>query len=940
LFRSFVPTQRASACVALAVLALPGAAQERAERGSPSLRPRWRPQKSEEVILTAGHDPGRIVLKLEDGAGARAAEGALVGEPGAAELAPVRQRVAALGAWTEPLFPFPAGELDELRRAGEARSGEELFDLTQFFRLSLPPGADPVAAVRALRALELVEDAYIATRPPPLPGDYSPTTPGYDDCNASSDCQGYLDPAPGGLDVAWARGQLGGRGEGLQVGDVEYAWNLKGLFGETASHEDILGVGKKAAVGDASGWSDPGGGMDHGTACAGILVADEDAFGITGLAPAARLRVRGALDSGGLNIAAAIVAAARALAPGDVLLVEMQNFGPNYDPGYNGNAQFGMVPVEYYLAEYAAIRLATARCIQVVEAAGNGEQDLDDTSPPYGHSTYPSRFDPRVRHSGAVLVGAGTAAAPHLRMWFSNHGERIGAYAWGEQVVTLGYGDLFAGDPNAPDADQYYTETFAGTSSASAIVAGAAAILGSAHAQLHQASWPPRAFETFLRSSGTDTSQLYQEEIGRQPDLLDQLEIAGMGPRPALVFTDEGSGFYVLDSIAALGDVDQDGTPDYAVGSSQAAGGYGRVIVYSGLTGAALRVLQGEAVGDRFGISVAGAGDADGDGVPDLAVGAFWNDAGGNDAGRAYVFSGADGSPLYTFTGATGNALGFAVDGAGDVDLDGYGDVVVGAIGYAGGTGRATVFSGFDGSVLHTFTGSASPGNFGQAVAGAGDVDGDGHADVIVGAPWTGGGMQIGEATVFSGATGSALFQWSGGSNFGGFGFAVDGAGDVDADGFDDLIVGQPYWDPCCGDNGAVHVYSGKSGQELFAGQLFGSFNANFGFSVAGAGDVNADGHADFLVGAPLDGYPSARGRVELRDGQTGAVLASYAGQPLASALGYDVAGAGDLDGDGRDDVFAGAQWWSPLANGAGRGYVFVSANPRACSLPRPAGFQ
>ena len=163
------------------------------------------------------------------------------------------------------------------------------------------------------------------------------------------------------------------------------------------------------------------------------------------------------------------------------------------------------------------------------------------------------------------------------------------------------------------------------------------------------------------------------------------------------------------------------------------------------------------------------SGDVNGDGVPDFIVGAYRDDpvGGGTDAGSAYVFSGADGNLLYQVTGDTaGDLFGYSVSIAGDVNGDGRADFIVGAyrddpIGGGTDAGSAYVFSGPDGSLLYQLTGDTAGDHFGYSVSGAGDVNGDGRADFIVGAIGDnpGGLTNAGSAYVFSGADGSLLYQ-------------------------------------------------------------------------------------------------------------------------------------------------------------------------------------
>ena len=197
--------------------------------------------------------------------------------------------------------------------------------------------------------------------------------------------------------------------------------------------------------------------------------------------------------------------------------------------------------------------------------------------------------------------------------------------------------------------------------------------------------------------------------------------------------------------------------------------------------------------GDWLGAAVDGAGDVNGDGFADLVVGSPFDATAGSGAGSVRVFSGADGTELFRLDGLgsppvagsdviPGERLGFAVAGAGDVDGDGYDDVIAGGPGreLAGmPAGAAYVLSGSDGSVLHSWLGSSTGAEFGVAVAAVGDVNGDGNADVAVGAPGENG---FGSVRIYSGADGSTLHFALGGSVGAEFGASVTGVGDVNSD--------------------------------------------------------------------------------------------------------------------------------------------------------------
>jgi hypothetical protein len=267
--------------------------------------------------------------------------------------------------------------------------------------------------------------------------------------------------------------------------------------------------------------------------------------------------------------------------------------------------------------------------------------------------------------------------------------------------------------------------------------------------------------------------------------------------------------------------------------------------------------FNGDLAGDEFGRAVCGAGDVNNDGFDDLIVGAPLDDNNGASSGSARVFSGANGTILYTFNGdSAGDQLGYSVSGAGDVNNDGFDDVIVGAFdddNNGSGSGSARVYSGATGAILYTFNGDSAGDRFGWSASGAGDVNNDGRADLIVGAlNDDNNGSNSGAARVFSGATGAILYTFNGDSAFDNFGSSVSGAGDVNNDGFDDLIVGANRDDNNGSDSGSARVFSGANGAILsvFNGD---SEDDEFGISVSSAGDVNNDGFADLIVGAPFD---------------------------------------------------------------------------------------
>jgi len=323
--------------------------------------------------------------------------------------------------------------------------------------------------------------------------------------------QGYVGPAPEGIDApaAWRRGV---RGQGVWFADVEGGWNAK--------HEDLPGARITHVAGREI--NDPTW-RRHGTAVLGEVVGRDNGKGVVGLAPDVERVVTSSI--GGQQVADALDAAAEALRPGDVLLIELQATGPR--------GRF--LPVEFWDDNYDAIQAATRRGIVVIEAAGNGAEDLD-------HKAYKGKLSRGTRDSGAIMVGAGAPPRDgykdRARLDFSNYGSRVDVQGWGRKVATLDYGDLQSCDH--PDdrrySDRHYTNEFSGTSSASPIVAGAAVLLESWSKQTRNTSLAPEVVRDLLRRTGTPqaegiggSSLSAQQNIGPRPDLARALDVLDRG---------------------------------------------------------------------------------------------------------------------------------------------------------------------------------------------------------------------------------------------------------------------------------------------------------------------------------------------------------------------------------------------------------------------------
>ncbi|WP_354644530.1 S8 family peptidase [Kitasatospora camelliae] len=424
-----------------------------------------------------------------------------------------------------PAAPGPAGTRGTVGGPGVRQSEEAAARMARYYHVDAPEGRLEALA-EELRALDVIDSAYVkpaaelaeAVRHPstrtviePI-NDMAPTGP--DAPPATPDFtvrQTYLDAAPAGVDARYAWTRPGGRGSGVRVIDCEWGWRF--------THEDLLQ--NQGGVVAGTGGAD----TNHGTAVLGEISGDANSFGITGIAADAVISA----SSFSEPTATAIHAAADRLGPGDIILLEIHRPGPNS----GGGGQQGFIAVEWWPDDYEAIRYAVNKGIVVVEAAGNGAEDLDDASydtPQAGFPTWwHNPFRRRELDSGAVLVGAGAPppgthgtsvwGPDRSRLDFSNFGSCVDTQGWGREVTTTGYGDLQAGS----NPDFWYTDTFSGTSSASPMVVGVlACVQGVLRAEGRTALSPARARE-LLRTTGSPQQDApgrpATQRIGNRPDL-------------------------------------------------------------------------------------------------------------------------------------------------------------------------------------------------------------------------------------------------------------------------------------------------------------------------------------------------------------------------------------------------------------------------------------
>jgi hypothetical protein len=390
-------------------------------------------------------------------------------------------------------------------------------------------------------------------------------------------------------------------------------------------------------------------------------------------------------------------------------------------------------------------------------------------------------------------------------------------------------------------------------------------------------------------------------------------------------------------NIERIGDVTGDGVADMLLGDlfftsvpSQFANG--QVQVLSGADGTFAYEVLGPTPGSNFGISTSDLGDVSGDGVPDFVIGDPL--AGGSD-GRVSVHSGVDGSLLFGVDGDSGERLGYAVCGLGDVNGDGVPDFVAThpAGGLSGGGGD--ILSGADGSLLDSIGGGGfTADDYATSATNLGDVDGDGIADVALGAP--GETANTGMVRAYSGATGANLYTLNGQGHDEFFGSQIQAIDDVDGDGANDLAVGAPGLFGV----GQVRVYSGDSGAFLY--DVTGSASPqSFGQSLARIGDLNGDGIEEFLIGDSAI-HDLGQGTVHVISGLNGDTIQSIEGNLPDHYFGRSMCALDDVNGDGSLEFAMVAQ--GDLSKGTpARVMVFATgctteSAPVCTSLPNTTG--
>ncbi|KAK4118646.1 subtilisin-like protein [Parathielavia appendiculata] len=416
-----------------------------------------------------------------------------------------------------------SGSAEKTRRGAQAQNATAEAAMPQHI----------VDLIRELIQQREVESAHpLLAAPPPSLG--ARAVDALDDPRSPN--QGYLNPAPQGIDARYGWAFPGGDGTGVNIVDMEQGWNL--------NHEDLVAAG----ITMISGWNKDRYGFAHGTSVMGEMLMADNQMGGVGIVPGAKGRVISQWrDEYYANTPDAILDAAAHMSFGDILLLEAQELDPT--------GEFGYMPVEVFDATFEAIRVATSLGIIVVEAGANGYRDLDAYVSISGKSIF-NRSSPDYRESGAIMVGGGTAGVPHYRWYASSHGSRIDVHAWAEYVDTA-------------DSDWYGTENtlytccFGGTSGASPIIVGAAAILQGISFATRGVKIGPLEMRDMLKINGTPSGDPASDRIGVMPNL--------KGIIDTVFHNNTGGGqpdIYIRDYVGDTGDATSGGvssSPDIIV---------------------------------------------------------------------------------------------------------------------------------------------------------------------------------------------------------------------------------------------------------------------------------------------------------------------------------------------------------------------------------------
>lgn len=841
---------------------------------------------------TDPHNGPELVVIAKPTAGLRAAASGPTSATGA-DTAALTATLSLHGAVMQPLFGLSEDRLQAQARdlaasAPAAAAPAAQTDLSLFYRV-VADESRLEALAQQLRASDLVDAAYIkpAGAPPvievqrmrinemqPDAADAPSTTP---DFVAN---QVYLNAAPAGVDAHFGWTLPGGDGSRIKVIDCEWAWRF--------THEDLSGNQGGVVAGTSSGDT------NHGTAVLGVIRGDANAFGVTGIAPGANISSSSFSDQ---STSQAIKAAADKVGRGDILLLEIHRPGPNTPNPQQG--QLGFIAIEWWPDDFAAIQYAVQRGIVVVEAAGNGSQNLDDAvydTPAAGFpASWKNPFNPSNPSSGAVLVGAGAPPPQtHGQDWgpdrsrldFSNYGSRVDVQGWGREVTSTGYGDLQGGT----NQDLWYTNQFSGTSSASPIVVGSLASVQSALAARGYVRLTSEQARLLVRASGSPqedaTGRPAAQRIGKRPNLRELIPYAAKFATRSADYDGDGRAEIQITSPWGIGFLKQNGATLDAPMMAPNGTRFGGWLLNT--------------VDNHFGPP----GDFDADGRAETLVASPWGIGVFKLAGNTIdvPMMAPNGTRFGGWLLNTGdNSFG----PAGDFDGDRAKEILVaspwgvGVFKLAGNTFNVPMMAPngtrFGGWLLNTGDNTFGP---------VGDFNGDGKDEIFISSPWGIGILQL------VGSTFNVLMMAPNGTRFGGWLLntadnTFGPAGDFDGDGQLEILVTSPWGIGVFKfSGGTINVPMMAPNGTRFGGWLLNTADNHFG----PVGNFDGGRQREILVTSPwgigvfqLGGATFNVPMMAPNGTRFGGWLLNTADNRLGSSADYD--------GAGRAEVLVTSPW-------------------------------